>query len=440
MMTFFSSQLRKNMLSGMGMTLLQVCAMMLGYPLYLHFLGYEGYGLWLVLGAVLSFAQLGNLGIGQAVMKLVAEETGKYNTEGVRNYIASAIMLLGLSGTVAWLFITLFRSHLISVFGIQDTYVETATRLLPYMGLSNILVLLTQALHGAISGLGRMDLAHVTQTVTRFLSLGISVLLLHRGYGIASLLLGHVLSHSFVLVANLFILRHLLQGALLCSSFDWKRCNRLLRFGGTLFAGSLMQMLLHPFNKLILARFVGLNTIPIYEIAFSGSMQVRSLLEVALRSLMPEISRLAACLNQQARQRIRDINRKALYAILSGGLLVYGILLIGARPLLMWWLGPRSVAVLPGVFRIFLVGSFLGVLGVPAYYTLVGLGCVRQAFVGCAIQSSISCALLMAAIASGTFTGLQTVGLSVTLATACATVYLLWVRQRLQSIQTIGVS
>jgi hypothetical protein len=34
------------------------------HPIYLHFLGYEKYGVWLVLATVLTFVQLGNLDMG----------------------------------------------------------------------------------------------------------------------------------------------------------------------------------------------------------------------------------------------------------------------------------------------------------------------------------------------------------------------------------------
>ncbi len=65
------------MASGVVVTVINAVAMMAAFPIYLHFLGYEKYSVWLVLATVLSFAQLGNLGIGQAVMKLVAEEYGR---------------------------------------------------------------------------------------------------------------------------------------------------------------------------------------------------------------------------------------------------------------------------------------------------------------------------------------------------------------------------
>ncbi len=70
-----SSQLRINMASGMATTVVNIAVMAAGYPLYLHFLGYEKYGVWLVLAAVLTFAQLGDLGMNPAITKLVAEQS-----------------------------------------------------------------------------------------------------------------------------------------------------------------------------------------------------------------------------------------------------------------------------------------------------------------------------------------------------------------------------
>jgi O-antigen/teichoic acid export membrane protein len=72
-----SSQLRVNVISGAATNAINGVVLAVAYPVYLHFLGYEKYGVWLVLATVSSFAQLGNLGIGQTIMNLVAEEYGK---------------------------------------------------------------------------------------------------------------------------------------------------------------------------------------------------------------------------------------------------------------------------------------------------------------------------------------------------------------------------
>ena len=45
---FLSSQLRINMVSGLAVTLVDCAVLALAYRVYLHYLGYERYGLWLV--------------------------------------------------------------------------------------------------------------------------------------------------------------------------------------------------------------------------------------------------------------------------------------------------------------------------------------------------------------------------------------------------------
>jgi O-antigen/teichoic acid export membrane protein len=82
----FSSQLRINMASGMLTTVINTVVIVVAYPIYLHFLGYEKYGVWLVLATVMTFTQVGNLGMGPAVMKLVAEEYGRGDIEGIQHY------------------------------------------------------------------------------------------------------------------------------------------------------------------------------------------------------------------------------------------------------------------------------------------------------------------------------------------------------------------
>ena len=100
-----SSQLRINMASGMATTVVNIAVMAAGYPIYLHFLGYEKYGVWLVLAVVLTFAQLGDIGINPAITKLVAISAGgtsfdeQYkNANGESGYFERSLAVYGQEG------------------------------------------------------------------------------------------------------------------------------------------------------------------------------------------------------------------------------------------------------------------------------------------------------------------------------------------------------
>jgi len=186
------SQLRINMASGVATTAINTVLMAVGYPLYLHFLGYERYGVWLVLATVLTFAQLGNLGIGPAVMKLVAEEHGRSDIRGIQSYITTALGLICVSGTLVLAAILLFKKQIIGLFGLTDENARTALWLLPYIGVLSIYVFVIQVFQAALSGLGRMDLANYRGSAARVINVCVSSALLLMGFGLGSLLIGRI--------------------------------------------------------------------------------------------------------------------------------------------------------------------------------------------------------------------------------------------------------
>jgi O-antigen/teichoic acid export membrane protein len=423
----FSSQLRVNMFSGVVATIASSVVLAIAYPVYLHFLGYEKYGVWLVLATVLTFAQLGNLGIGPAIIKLVAEEYGRGNIEGIQRYVITAMALLCVSGTVVLMVILALKTPIIAAFKLSDKDAETVSWLLPYIGVLSIYVFVVRVFEAALSGLGRMDLTNYIQSFGRVANVVVSSLLLYIGSGIKSMLIGSIISYLLIHIINLICIRRIAPIRFLqISGFDVYRCKRLLHFGGAVFGGSLIDMLFSPFNKLMLSRYVGVSAIPIYEIAYTGSMQIRALFETALRSMMPEVSRISANITMQAKNRISQLNSYAMKLIFLFGIPVYVALFIFAPLLLKLWLGERCVETLPGVFRIMLVGAFLSLLGIPAFHTLMGVGHIRSCFLGFAIPCVINAFLVAVRVVFLGTLSLQYVASSVVAGTTMSTFYLIW--------------
>lgn len=375
----FRSQLRINMASGVVTTVVNVVVLAIAYLVYLHFLGYEKYGVWLVLATVLSFAQLGNLGISQAIMKLVAEEHGRGNIEAIQQYVATAIVILTMTGAAILLVILAFKTQIASAFKLTGENARMVLWLLPYIGCLSIYAFIVQTLNATLSGLGRMDLANYTQALGRIVNVVTAGCLLYRSHGIESLLIGNTLSYVFIHIASLILILRIVHIRFFrIGNLDKKRFIRLLRFGGGIFGGLLITMFVSPFNKLMLSRYAGVSSIPIYEIAYNGSRQVRTLIEVGFRAFMPEVSRLSRDKAKKATDRISQIYRRAMKLIFLFGFPIYGILAIFAPLLLRLWLGDKYVEILPDIFRIMLAGTFLTLLGVPAYYITIGFGRVRD--------------------------------------------------------------
>ena len=423
----FSSQLRLNMASGVVVTVINAVALMTAFPIYLHFLGYEKYGVWLVLTTVLSFAQLGNLGISQAVMKLVAEEHGRGDIEGIQRYVTTGLALLCLSSSFVLIVILVFKTQIIAAFKLSDENAQTTLWLLPYIGILSIYVFIVQALNATLSGLGRMDLANYIQSLGRIVAVTVTVILLYYGRGIKSLLIGNTFSYMFIHIASLICIRRTARVRILrLRNLDFQRSKRILRFGSAVFGGSLIAMLFSPFNKLMLSRYAGVSAIPIFEIAFRGSMQVRGLVEAGLRALMPEISRISANMTRNAIDKISRTYRRGMKLIFLFGIPMYGILIIFIPLLLRLWLGEKLVETLPGTFRIMLVGTFISLLGVPAFYTIMGMGNVRFCFFSLVISSFINVVIVLMIVTFSRSLVVEYTAYSLLVAASGSTIYLFW--------------
>lgn len=413
------------MLSGFAATIVNSIVLAIAYPVYLHFLGYEQYGVWLVLATVLSFAQLGNLGIGRAIMKLVAEEYGRDNIEAIQQYVMTAIAILTCAGTAILIVILAFKAQIAGAFKLTGGNAQMVLWLLPYIGCLSIYVFIVQVLNAALSGLGRMDLANWTQSAGRIAAVTTAGFLLYGGHGIESLLIGNTLSYVLIHIVSLILIWRIAHIRFLrIGNLSIRCCKRLLSFGLGLFGGSLMGMLLSPFNKLMLSRYAGVSVIPVYEIAYNGSMQVRALIEAGLRALMPEISRISANMTSYAKDRISRIYRRAMRLIFLFGIPMYAVLIILLAPLLKFWLKQRFVDELPIAFRIMLISTFLSLLGVPSYHTLLGLGMVRYTLISHIILSGVSVLIVLIVVFVRHRISVEAISWAVLAGMAISTLYL----------------
>jgi len=418
------------MASGVVTTIINTAVMLISYPIYLHYLGYEKLGVWMVLATVLTFMQMCNLGMGPAVTKLVAEEYGRGNTEGIQSYVTTALWTLAVTGCIALVVLILLAKPIIGLFKLGPENVALAEHFLPYMGMLTVYAFLIQLLTATLSGLGRMDQANYRDSACRAISLGVAAVLLIFGYGIVSLLIGSAINYLMIHITSILLIRKIVSLHILKFNWDIERFKKLVSFGGAVLGGSIISMLFSPFNKLMLSRYAGVATVPIYEIAFTGSMQVRGLIEAAFRALVPEISRIGVDMTIQARDRISQIYRRSMRLIFLLGTPLFAVLAILAPVLLKLWLGDRFVETLPGAFRIMLIGTFLSLLCVPAYYTLMGLGRVHHCLLSQVIQGFVNAVVLVIFMLFVGTVSIQSVASAVVLAMGATSFYVVWQNRR----------
>lgn len=414
------------MLSGTISSFVGCILMFIAYPVYLKALGYQLYGIWLLLNTITTFAQLGNLGIAQAVSRQVSERVGANNMGAVTSCVTTALVAIICIGLGIILFFCFGCRGLLIVFRLHPSQITAVIPLLPWIGIVSACTMIAEVISATPCGLGRMDLYNYAQCVTQGLGVCISIFMLRSGLELTSLLVGNAAAVICLAVLGALITRRL-TGTCLVSlqGFSLNRLWALLSYGSGLAGNSIFSLLLSPLNRLVIARYAGVGSVPLYDIAFNSSMRLRNIFESGQRALIPEIGRVAGASSGAAYARARKLGARTIRAF-AWVLPVYVIAFVFAAPALRWWLGQRYDPELAPATRIILVGTFFSLVGTPGFYILAALARLRTLLVGNVIQSISNIVLIGICLLLFGSLSTSVVLTATTVAMAASTMFLLF--------------
>ena len=371
--------------------------MFVSYRLYLRYLGYEQYGLWLILSTAINIVQLGSIGLSPALTRLVAQNHRIGGDDAVQRYLSMSVSLVTSAGLVLTVLVIRYGGSSESIFKFSPHSSTLFLALLPYVTLLSVYAMVVDLFLATLAGLGRIDLANYAQLISQCAAVLLTVVLLRSGFGIYSLLGGsafyYVLLHGLYLfhIAQLMPLRF--SGVL---GWNWSELRGLLSFGGWAAATTMISSLIGPLMRIFLARYSGVGSVPLYDAALTASWKLRSVWDAPMRALLPEMSRHSTGSGTHDLEEISRIYSNAYRILLIGATPMYAAAFVLTPVILKIWLGlgpsDSSVATL----RILLAASYVNLHAIPAYHLLMATGKVRHCFV--------SSLLLGVVTFAGTFT------------------------------------
>ena len=250
------SQLNRNMGAGSSMALVGTALSVISYPIYLHYLGYHRYGLWLVLSVVVSVAQLGNLGIPWALMKLVAEDHGHGDWEGVKTHINTGCGLILAVGVVFLGAVILARQDILSWFKLGGADAAAVYSLLPYVAMLSLLVLLFSTFNAALGGLGRMDLTSYNEALAQILVVVFSGALLYFRLDLRAMVVGAFSAYMAAQIVSFIRVQRVMPIPLIARTrLSRHKARQLLGTGGWILASGACTTMLLPLARLMLSRY-----------------------------------------------------------------------------------------------------------------------------------------------------------------------------------------
>ncbi|GAB5524337.1 MAG: hypothetical protein Roseis2KO_22090 [Roseivirga sp.] len=365
---------------------------LVSYPVFIHYLGSEVYGLWITMSVIVALGEMGNLGIAQASVKFVSEKISTNQLSAAQGYYATGLVFVLAIGAV-FLLLPLIFSHLIlSALGVEIT--SELLSIVRWLGLLGALSFLISYQYGVLTASKLNYLMPLFMGFRNLMKLGFGVLFFSVYSKDLSAILWATIISTFVTfsILNIFLKVKSVLSPLNLNGFTKGNLRELLRYGVSIFGSKVSNILLIPVVKLTVASRLSFSAVTYLELSYNSAFAVRSLFERGLVTLIPESSGLKSF------RASLGLIKKSYKFVIPVALVFYSGLIYFSEEVLTLWLSEEYNEVIRQGFILFNLAFFVSLLGVPMYFIFMGLGFPKYCFFESLIKLCTTYLVLMGAL------------------------------------------
>ena len=372
------------------------------YKYLLRAIGPENLGIWSLVLATTSIAQLANLGITGSIVKYVA----KYRAIGQDNKLSLLIQTSII--TIATFFLLL----MVVVYPLADYYLRLTIRgasyyaahsILPYALVAFWIMMVTGIYQAGLYGcqmITHRNLILAGESVS-FL---VICMFLAPLYGLIGLAYARVIQNVITLFVTWCVLKRSVP-ALPLIPFRWEKSlfKEMVSYSVNLQLISIVVMLCDPVTKGLLSRYVSISMVGYYEMANRMVQQVRSIIVNANQVLVPAFAHL----KELEPEKIQTMYLNSYRLLFFVAVPTFSILAVSSPFISQIWVGKYENAFVYSAI-ILSIGWLLNTLCVPAYFASLGTGELKWNLISHVVMGLSNLGIGIAAGIS--FSGLGVVG------------------------------
>lgn len=363
---------KKLILINAGSSVLQVLAVGVVYFLLYKFLvqklGAQELGVWSLVLATSSIANLANFGITSGLVKFVAEYRAKSKESELQKLVSTAFFSICVLFVI--LILLLYIVGIIILKRVVDAnYLSVAIQILPYSLLSLFI--------NGIGGIFTSVLEGFQKNYLRNIIFSIAVVVLYIGtfiltpkFGLLGVAYAQVIQSLLILGTASIIAMRLVYNKKY-SGFKWDKetFKTIMGYGLKFQIVSICQMLYEPTTKTLLSKFGGLSAVGYYEMASRLISQVRALIVNANQIMIPVVTE--ASFNDSI--KLESIYKKTFSITMFIGIPTISLILFLSPLISMFWIGKLQIEFI--VFTYVLgIGNLFNIVCGPSYFGFLGQG------------------------------------------------------------------
>jgi O-antigen/teichoic acid export membrane protein len=307
-------------------------------PFLLTHLGRTQYGLWALVGSLVAYGSLLDLGVGEAVVKYVSEFRAKGDDETASQLISTALVLYLVLGLIVVVLGVALAPIVPRIINVPPAEQSTASWLVIITAVGVAVELPATTAFSVLRGLHRFDLMNVIGSLAIVtLALGTVVVVLLGGNVLAVTAIAIPLTLVWQIPAIWMI--HRAAPGLRFGFRDARRplVRRVATFGSALFGIQVAETLKTKTDEFVIGAALPVSAVAPYSVARRLSTLPTLLAFGFVRVLMPLASQLHAEGRHPLLQGVYVSGMRltiGIFTAVAGGLMVF------AAPFLSAWIGP----------------------------------------------------------------------------------------------------
>lgn len=309
-------------------------------PIFVRSLGNYDYGIWEILGAIVGYMGLLDLGIKPAISRFAAKYKAEKGSDNLRLLYSSAFLFMGVIGLLIMSFFVLWGVFFPGLIAENSTDTQRYTLLLIILGVQ---LLITFPAFVAESFFEGFQKYYLKNNITIFNSIVGSLILyffITPTNGLILLAGVNAIGFSIKYIILMWLLSRPAYGGIKLdfSYFSFEQLKEILSFGLKSFVQGVSTRIENATDSLVIGFFLGPALVPIYSIPANLVNYIRTFGWTLTHAFMPLFSQLDA-LNE--REKIRQVYFTASRYVIS---LIFpigaGVCLVGSS-FIGLWIGPE---------------------------------------------------------------------------------------------------
>ena len=336
------------------------------YKFLLNTLGIEKLGVWSIILATSSIANLANFGITS--VKFIADYNARNKIEDIPKLIFTALISIFFLFLFIIIVIFFFSKFLLNYI-VEPSYYSMALEILPYSLLCLFLNSIGGVFTSTLEGFQKNYIKNLLILISALVLLFSSYLLIPK-YDLKGVAIAQVFQSVIVLVGSLiFVVRKNSSPVFTKWNWDKKVFKELINYGTKFQIISIFQMLYEPITKALISKFGGLALLGYYEMAARLVNQVRALIVNANQVMVPVVAHT----NSTNKEKLNELYNSTLSITFFVNVLLITFLLVFTPIISVMWIGFLEPTF---IFSLVLlsVSMFVNILIGPAYFSCVGEG------------------------------------------------------------------